>query len=294
MKESWIIRGRKITIKDVELIRKTITEHFDKGRKHISKEVCHAWQWYQASGHCKDRACRDILLFLHERKLIRLPAPLKKNYNYKRNIKKVELPEMVRTGTVKDHPSLRLKLLTQTKEFGFYNGIVQRYHYQGCKIIVGKSLRYLAHIGEWPVACLGWGSAAWSMDSRDRWIGWSKAVKDKNLEKIVNNIRFLILPWVKVKYLASHLLSLSAKRVEEDWHRQYGRRVYLLETFVEEAKFKGTCYKAANWKYLGQTKGSAKRGSAHEYHGNIKGVYVYPLSRNFREKLIEDSDEAKK
>ncbi len=136
-----------------------------------------------------------------------------------------------------------------------------------------------------PVACLGWGSAAWSLTQREAWIGWDKKTKDKNLGGIVNNIRFLILPWIKVKYLASHLLGLSAKRISRDWFEKYGESVYLLETFVETDRFKGTCYKAANWTYLGQTKGSSKRGSSHHYHGNIKDIYAYPLREDFRNKL---------
>ena len=287
MRGPWIIRGRKVTDENLEEIREVIAQNFDRGRKHISKEICQRWQWYQDSGHLKDRACRDVLLFFHRQNLIKLPLPIQSANNSKRDIKKIDIPEIVRKGTVKDYPSIQLKLLTRGKEFSFYNGIVEKYHYQGNKIIVGKSLRYMAMIGECPVACLGWGSAAWSMSSRDQWIGWKKERKDKNLGGIVNNIRFLILPWIKIKNLASHLLSLSAKRIVKDWQKQYGTPVYLLETFVEEERFQGTCYKAANWEYLGRTKGHSKRGNGHEYHGNIKKVFVYPLVKDFRERLIE-------
>ena len=287
MNRSWIIRGRKITETDLQEIREIITQQFDKGRKQISREICRRWQWYQASGQPKERACRDILLYLEGQNLVKLPPGRHSGNNDNRQIRKIDLPEIGRDGTVKNHPSLRLKLLRQSEEYKFYNGIIEKYHYQGCKVIVGKSMRYMAMIGEWPVACMGWGSAAWSMGSRDQWIGWSKEQKDKNLYKIVNNIRFLILPWVKIKYLASHLLSLSAKRVPGDWQKQYETPVYLLETFVEEERFGGTCYKAANWIYLGRSKGHSKRGSDHRYHGNIKKMYVYPLVKDFRKRLIE-------
>jgi hypothetical protein len=288
MQETWLIRGRRITIEDVKLIREIVAKHFSRGRRHISKEICHAWGWYQASGQTKDRACRDILLYLAKKDLVTLPAGRHDGNNTNRRVKKIDVPERIREGTVKEHLPITLKMLSGVKEFNFYNGIVEKYHYQGCKIIVGKSLRYMALAGDEPVACLGWGSAAWSMDSRDEWIGWKKAVKDKNLDGIINNIRFLILPWIRIKYLASHLLGLSAKRVPEDWKKQYGTPVHVLETFVEETRFRGTCYKAANWTYLGRTKGSTKRGSRHEYHGNIKKVYVYPVSHNFREELMKD------
>jgi len=287
MKNKWIVRGRELNQKDIVYIRKAIGEHFSRGRKYISMEICHHWKWYQTSGHTKDRACRDILLFLEKQKLIKLPPPLRSGNNYNHKVKPIELNAKLLEGTVKDHPSLELKLLTNSKEYKLYNGIIQRYHYQGCKIIIGQSLRYMCFINDEPVACLGWGSAAWSLSCRDRWVGWSKEIKDKNLYKIVNNIRYLILPWVKIKYLASHLLGKITKRIQRDWYSQFGAKIYMLETFVEEDRFHGTCYKAANWIYLGRTKGSAKRGSLHTFHGNIKKIFVYPLCKDFRENLIK-------
>ena len=136
-----------------------------------------------------------------------------------------------------------------------------------------------------PVACLGWGSAAWSVKSRDSFIGWDKPTKERNLHFAANNTRFLILPWVSVKYLASKVLALSAKRISDDWLKIYNHPLWLLETFVEQQRFKGTCYKAANWICVGQTKGTAKRGHDHLFHGKIKDVYLYPLRKDFREKL---------
>lgn len=287
MEGKWIIRGRELNQEDVAYIRKAVEEHFSKGRKHISREICHHWKWYQTSGHTKDRACRDILLFLEKQKLIKLPPSQNPGNNKNRKVTPVELKAKALEGTVKDHPGLELKLLTNPKEYQLYNGIIERYHYQGCKIIVGQSLRYMCFINEEPAACVGWGSAAWSLSCRDRWIGWNKEQKDKNLYKIANNIRFLILPWIKIKYLASHLLGLIGRRIQRDWYNQFGIKIYLLETFVEEERFHGTCYKAANWTYLGKTKGSAKRGSFHTFHGNIKKIFVYPLCKDFRQHLIK-------
>lgn len=285
MENKWIIRGREITVQDIVIIRKIIKEHFYKGRKHISRQICYHWKWYQANGRTKDMACRYILLFLEKEGLIKLPPPLHSGNNEKRKIERIELDEISLNGTVKDYPSLRLELLSKTEEYKLWNRIIHSYHYQGYRVIVGKLLKYIAYIRNRPVACLGWGSAAWSIKARDIWIGWSKEVKDKNLCGIVNNIRFLILPWVKIKYLASYLLSLSVRRLPNDWLKRYGDPIYLLETFVEKERFKGTCYKAANWVYIGQTKGSAKRGSSHIYHGKIKKVFVYPLCKDFRYRL---------
>lgn len=232
-------------------------------------------------------ASRYILLFLEKQGFIKLPPPLRPANNNNRRVDKLELKEQPLSGTVKKH-SLKIALLNTRQEYKLWNRIVHSYHYQGHKLIAGKFLKYIVYIKEEPAACLGWGSAAWSLKDRDQWIGWSKEVKDKNLCGIVNNIRFLILPWIRIKYLASYLLGLSAKIVPQDWQKRYGHPIYLLETFVEKERFSGTCYKAANWLYLGETKGSAKRGSTHRYHGNIKKIFVYPLVKDFREKLKAD------
>lgn len=286
MKDTCRIRGRLITEHDITVIREIVRKYFHKGRKHISRQLCHHWNWYQPNGNTKDMACREVLLFLDRQHLITLPPPLHSGNNDRRCIEPITLEEVPLEGTLKDHASLNLRLLSTPSEYKLWNRIVQSYHYQGYKIIVGHWLKYMAFIQGRPVACLGWGSAAWSVSSRDKWIGWSKEVKDKNLFKIVNNIRFLILPWVKVKYLASHLLSLNIRRIGRDWVERFGSPIYLGETFVEKDRFPGTCYKASNWINLGETKGSAKKGNSHTYHGKLKEVYVYPLCRGFRDELI--------
>ncbi|MEE9168277.1 MAG: Druantia anti-phage system protein DruA, partial [bacterium] len=181
---------------------------------------------------------------------------------------------------------IQLKLVRNSKLETLYNSLVQEYHYLGFRQIVGNHLKYMAFIGERPVACLGWGSAAWSVKSREAFIGWDKKTKDNNLHFVANNTRFLILPWVSVKFLASKVLSLNARRISDDWLNVYNQPLYLLETFVEQNRFKGTCYKAANWIRTGHTKGIAKRGHDHLHHGNIKDVYLYPLRKNFRKKLL--------
>lgn len=288
MESKRIIRGREITGNDIILIRETIAKYFSQGRKAISRQLCRKWNWYQPNGQAKDMACRYILLALEKENLIKLPPRLLSANNEKKKTERINLEEVPLGGTLKDYPRLNLQLLTKTKEYRLFNQIIHSYHYQGYQIIVGKFLKYIAYIDDLPVACLGWGSSAWSVAPRDQWIGWDKETKNRNLSRIVNNIRFLILPWIKIKYLASHLLSLSIKLVPQDWSKRYRERIYLLETFVERERFKGTCYKAANWICLGSTKGSAKRGSFHHYHGNIKDIWVYPLGKDFREKLTNN------
>jgi len=176
-------------------------------------------------------------------------------------------------------------VLSETEsQQALWRSLVRSYHYQGYKRMVGRSLKYTAYIKDTPIACLGWGSAAWSISPRDSYIGWEKATKDKKLFHIANNIRFLILPGVNIKYLASHLLAKNIKRIAGDWFYKYGITLYLLETFVEK-RFSGTSYRAANWTYLGPTRGYSKKGARHLRHENIKDIYVYPLVKDFRQRL---------
>jgi len=179
-----------------------------------------------------------------------------------------------------------MTLVRNTSLEPLYNSLIHQHHYLGYRQIVGQHLKYMAFLGDRPVACLGWGSAAWAVKSREAFIGWDKTTKGNNLAFVVNNTRFLILPWVSIKCLASKLLAMNARRIASDWMAVYQQPVYLLETFVEKERFLGTCYKAANWICVGQTKGTAKRGHDHLVHGLIKDVFLYPLRKDFREKLI--------
>jgi len=233
-------------------------------------------------------ACREILLTLKRNGLISLPPRLHSANNEKRNrsVPVIEIEGIPLEGKPSDFEPVRLQLVRNTSFEPIYNSLVQQHHYLGYRQIVGNHLKYMAFIGQQPVACLGWGSAAWSVKSRESLIGWDKPTKEKNLHFVVNNTRFLILPWVNIKFLASKILSLNAKRISDDWFKTYHHHVYLLETFVEKNRYQGTCYKAANWVRVGQTKGTAKRGHDHLFHGRIKDVYLYPLRKDFRKKLM--------
>jgi hypothetical protein len=282
------IRTRTITQSELEFIQSTVTAHWDKGRTQISKILCQKWNWFQHNGRPKDMACREILLTLHRNGLLDLPPGNHDGRNLKRNrsIPIVLTDQSAIQGKLSDLPTVQLKLVRNTPLEPLYNSLVQQHHYLGYRQIVGNHLKYIAFIEDRPVACLGWGSAAWSVKSRDSLIGWDKATKENNLHFVANNTRFLILPWVTVKFLASKILALNAKRISDDWSKIYNQPLYLLETFVEKDRFKGTCYKAANWLCVGQTKGTAKRGHDHLFHGKIKDVYLYPLRKNFRKKLM--------
>ena len=283
------IRKKTITAADLEFIQATINQNWNKGRTQISKILCQKWNWIQPNGRLKDMACREVLLTLCRMGLINYPPGIHNGHNEKRNlsIPLIKTNQTPIKSKLSNLQSVEIKLVRNTKLEPLYNSLVQEHHYLGFRQIVGNHLKYMAFIGDQPVACIGWGSAAWSIKSRDSFIGWDKTTKENNLHFVANNTRFLILPWVSVKFLASKILAINARRISDDWLKTYNQPLYLLETFVERNRFKGTCYKAANWIRTGQTKGIAKKGHDHLFHGNIKDVFLYPLRKDFRQKLLE-------
>ena len=281
------IRKRTIKEEDIPFIQATIDSHWDKGRTHISKALCRVWNWRQPNGRLKDMACRELLLTLKRKGFVALPPGYHNGNNKVRNrsIPVVKIPKTPLQGKPSHFSPVRIQPVRNTSFEPLYNSLIQEYHYLGYRQIVGNHNKYMAFIDEQPVACLGWGSAAWAVKSRESFLKWDKPTKENNLHLVVNNTRFLILPWIDIKFLASKVLALNARRISEDWFKIYNHHVYLLETFVEQDRFKGTCYKAANWIRVGQTKGTAKRGHDHLFHGKIKDVYLYPLRKDFRKKL---------
>ena len=282
------IRKRTIDKAALDSIQTAIDTNWDKGRKHISKVLCRQWNWRQPNGQLKDMACREVLLTLDRKGLITLPPRLISAHNDKRN-QSVAVHKIDQTplrAKLSELAPVRLKSVRHTSLEPLYNSLVHQYHYLGYRQIVGNHLKYIAYSADRPVACLGWGSPAWSVKSRDVFIGWDKKTKEQCLHFVANNSRFLMLPWVQVKCLASKVLALNIKSISDDWIAFYHHPLYLLETFVEQNRFKGTCYKAANWIKVGQTKGIAKSGHDHLSHGIIKDVLLYPLGKGFRQKLM--------
>lgn len=281
------IRKRTIKEPDVAFIQAVVFEHWHKGRTQISEILCRKWNWRQPNGNLKDMACREVLLTLNRKGLISLPPRICSANNERRNrsIPLVETDQIPLQGKPSQFSPVQLQPVRNTSFEPLYNSLIQEHHYLGYRQIVGNHLKYMAFIDEQPVACLGWGAAAWSVKSRESFVKWDKPTKEKNLHLVVNNTRFLILPWINIKFLASKILALNARRISEDWFKIYNHHIYLLETFIQKNRFQGTCYKAANWIRVGQTKGTAKRGHDHLFHGKIKDVYLYPLRKNFRKKL---------
>ena len=278
--------GRVFGSQELERVRAIIRAHPQASRQQLSYRVCEAFAWRKPDGSLKDMSCRVALLRMHREGLIELPAPRHKVNpcrSFARRTTQAE-PGAVLEAAVHELPSLRLAVVDRAGS-ALWNEYIERYHYLGYKPLPGAQLRYFAYAGERLVGLLGFGAAAWKTGPRDQWIGWSREQRRRNLGGVVNHARFLILPWIRVRGLASKLLAMSARGLAQDWAGRYGYRPVLLETFVEVERFAGTCYRAANWSCVGQTQGRGKLGDHRIGQVPIKSVWVYPLVRHFRERL---------
>ncbi len=290
--EEWIrYRGKNYTLREIDEIREVIAAHRDKSRWFISREICRKWNWVQLNGVLKDMVCRGLLLRLNTRGLIELPPPRKKPpylLSEHRKPARVEVDQTPIIGKLADLKPIELLQVRRTHFEKLYRGLVEQYHYLGYRRPVGEYLEYIAFSQGRPLACLGWSSAPRHLGCRDRYLGWTKEQRLKNLCRILMNTRFLILPWVRVPHLASHLLGRSARRISQDWQRVYHHEVVWLETFVDpERGFEGTCYRAANWIYLGQTTGRGKDDHTNKVNRSLKFVFGYPLRKDFRQVLCD-------
>lgn len=283
------IRGKFLTEAQITDIKLILSCHPNAGRVALSRLICAHFDWKQPNGNFQDMACREILLRLEKQGWIILPRRKKKG-RPNSQVPLLELPLEEQheplLGRLGNFPGVRMAMVIGEKESCHWNALIHRYHYLGYKPMVGRALKYWIYLGDHKVGLIGWGSPCWKLACRDNFVGWDVVTREKNLQGIANNTRFLIFPWVKVKYLASHVLSLAARRVPGDWWKRYGVELSLFETFVDASRYKGTCYKAANWIYLGQSKGASKSGNSYHWHGQVKDVYVYPLSAFFRQRLM--------
>ncbi len=285
-------RGYSVTPSDIEVIKNIIAAYPDKSRRFISQEVCRTWDWRQPNGILKDMVCRSLLLLLESKGLIKQP-PKKCNppnpLSRRKQPVKVTIDQTPLQCTIKDLRAIKLIQVRKTNFESLFNSLIQEHHYLGYTQPVGEHLKYIAFYNEKPIACLAWSSAPWHIGVRDRFIGWSREIRRKNLHLIANNTRFLILPWVQIPYLASHLLSINRHRLCLDWQELYNHSIHLVETFVDTERYKGTCYKADNWIHVGDTTGRGKGGKSHKAVLSIKAVYVHPLSKHFKQELCYDS-----
>jgi len=292
MTKTRIVQGREVSDADIELIRTLMAAHPAWGRSLLSVELCRLWDWRNAQGRLKDMAARTLLLKLERAGHIQLPPRQRSSPNASRNrrIPAAPAPSEPIHAALRNLQPLRVNIVAPgSDDARLFDGLLAHEHYLGHRTTVGENLRYLVQDRQGrTVACVLFGSAAWKCADRDTFIGWDRAARKHNLQHMTNNTRFLIPSWVQVPHLASHVLGLIARRICSDWQAKYGHPVYAMETFVDRSRFKGTCYRAANWIRLGATQGRTRNDRAHSIKASIKDVYVYPLSKHFRQELCDD------
>ena len=287
-------RGRTLTETDIRFIRELIAENPGLSRRALSSRLCEAWNWRQANGALRDMVCRGLMLDLHRQGHIELPPvrfvnanPLAQRHPDRKRPEPVLLDRTPLCGSLSDIRPIEIQQVRRTAEEGVFNSLLDQYHYLGYTQPVGEHLKYIVYAQNRPIACLGWSSAPRHLGPRDRFIGWSAEARRKNIHFLAYNTRFLILPFVTVPHLASHVLARMARQLSLDWERLYGHPIYYLETFVDPGRFRGTCYRAANWTMLGLTTGRGKDAPTKVPNRPLKEVLGYPLIKDFRRLLQE-------
>lgn len=278
-------RNRDISSADIVFLRKMVAEHGELGRERLSRVICETWDWRQANGSWAGYACRDLLLRLEEWGHLTLPVPTRRGPTRRKlpllTAALVPLGWVPIEGDDVCLDELTVRPIAPEERAG-WRLYIERYHYLGWRPIVGEHLLYAALLGSELVALIGWASAALHNGPRDRYLGWDEPAKHRGLSRIANNVRFLVLPWVRVKHLASKVLAANLRRLSRDWESAWGHSLLLAETFVDQSRFVGTCYRASNWLLLGQTRGRSKHGNKYVENGVPKAVFVYPLHRRAR------------
>jgi hypothetical protein len=291
MNQPELIQGRLIQAADILLIRELLTDHPDWHRTQLSRELCRRWPWTDAAGRLKDMACRTLLLKLEQRGWVRLPDRRNPGFNHRRGQSfQPVLPDRTPIGgPLAALLPVQLSIVDSGPDQRLWQSLLCSCHYLGFRTKVGRTLSYLARDRHGrPVGCLLFGAAAWQTAPRDRFIGWTAEQRQRHLHKVVNNMRFLVPPWVAVPHLASHLLGRALRRLPTDWRGKYAEPVVLAETFVDRSRFKGTCYQAAGWFHVGDTRGRSRNDVHHCLEVPVKAVYVRPLCRDFRHHLTAD------
>jgi Domain of unknown function (DUF4338) len=257
----------------------------------ISRTVCELLEWKRPNGGLKNHECRQLLERLASAGLLQLPALWQRGGRGPRPADGSTpcLDPVPVECVLSESEALELALVEGKTESRLWREQMERYHYLGWRVPFGANLRYWVRHRHRELACLLWTSPAWKMQARDAWVGWSDEQRQRNLQSIVNNGRFLILPWVRIQGLASKILALSARQMPPEWEKRFGHSPLLLETLVDATRFRGTCYRAANWIQVGQTTGRGRMDREHKAHGRaVKDVYLYPLVRDARQRLCGD------
>jgi hypothetical protein len=290
MASEWRYRGRVVTAADVTSIRQLIAENPGASRRRLSEKLCEAWQWKQANGALRAMVCRGLLLMLHRAGEIQLPPIRYQTLNpfVRRAAPAPMLIDMTPIGgALQQLQPIELRQVRRTGDESLFNSLMEQHHYLKYEQPVGEHAKYLAWAQGRPIACLAWSSAPRHLGSRDRYIGWNAEARRRNIRFIAYNTRFLILPWVRVPHLASHLLGRMAAILSDDWQRMYRHPIYFAETFIDPSRFRGTCYRAANWQLLGLTTGRGKNDQTNKPNRPIKEILGLPLTPRFRQLLSE-------
>ena len=289
MAEVWRYRGQTIDSEQVAYVRTFVAAHPDSSRWKLSRQLCEQMGWKQANGALRDVVCRGLLLMLERAGQIELPPVRRQIRGQRRNARTRPEPVLIDT-TPLEMPlralgPIEIQRVRRSADEPLFNSLMEQYHYLGYEQPVGEHVKYLVWAQQRPVAALAWSSAPRHLGARDRYIGWGVEERKRNLALIAYNTRYLILPWVRVEHLASHILGRIAGRISADWQAQYAHPIYLLETFVDPTRYRGTCYRAANWQVLGETTGRGKDDHTYQVNRTIKLVLALPLHRRFRELL---------
>ena len=286
-------RGREIREADLVLLRELIAQNPTSSRYVLSVKACELWNWVQPNGQLRHQVCRSLMLALHRAGHIQLPAPRRSLINNAIQHRRVAPLEFCDTtpieGSLGSLGPLEIRQVRRAKGEDVFNHLVHQHHYLGFSRPVGEHLKYLVLAADRPLACMAWNSGPLKLKLRDELVGAPRQAYAHNLDLIAYNSRYLIAPWVKVPHLASHVLGRIAGRISADWQELYHHPIHLLESFVDIERFKGTCYRAANWQCLGRSVGRGTKSTVHYQATSIKELWVYPLSRNFRQQLLAPS-----
>ncbi len=283
--------GRSFSDGDLSSIRRLIADNPQSSRAALSRIVCDKLSWHRPDGRLKDMSCRVAMLRMQDDGLIELPPARNGNNNgknYRRRTQQAQPDPIPFLTPVHNLKNLCVEPVSDRDQSHLWNEYVDRYHYLGYQPLPGAQIRYFARDGDRTLALLGFGAAAWKTAPRDQFIGWSREQRKRQLHLVINNARFLILPWVHSENLASKILAMTTRRIADDWQQRYHYRPAMIETFVERPRFDGTCYRAANWIHLGETKGRGKLEKQHKVLLPRKSIWVYPLARNYRALLCGD------
>ena len=291
MGETWRYRGQEIGSEQIAFLREFIRTHATSSRWKLSRQLCEALGWKQANGALRDMVCRGLLLMLERSGQIELP-PVRRHIRGQCRTGRPRPETVLIDNTPLAMPlqalgPIEIQPVRRTADEPLFNSLMESHHYLGYEQPVGEHLKYRAWAQGRPIACLAWSSAPRQLGSRDRYIGWSAEARRRNIRFIAYNTRFLILPWVRVPHLASHILGKVTRTLSDDWERMYGHPVYFAETFIDPGRFRGACYRAANWQLLGLTTGRGKNDQTNRPNRPIKEVLGLPLTRRFREYLSQ-------